>query len=104
MRHHVGRPNRPTPPGPCSSTSTSLSATRTPNLDWEISYEAELDNFPLTSPAFPYDLDTLVPTKDPPAWLHAPAAAIQRLTNWHPAQITLLRGPRPLQAGAGNRM
>ncbi|GAA2584422.1 hypothetical protein GCM10010435_72820 [Winogradskya consettensis] len=54
------------------------------NLDWEISYEAELDNFPLTSHAFPYDLATLVPTEDPGAWLQAPAAAIQRLTNWHP--------------------
>jgi hypothetical protein len=81
-------------------------------IAWEVSYEAELDDRPLTTGQFPYDLDALAAgigsPDDPQTWYQVPAEAFRLATNWQPCRgddrdqppLIELRYPRPAGIGA----
>ena len=80
-------------------------------LVWEVSYEAELDDRPLTSEQLPYDLDVLAAgigsLDDPLTWYRVTAEVFHLATSWRPAydssdqpSLTQLVYPRPAGVAA----
>jgi hypothetical protein len=55
---------------------------------WEVSFEGELDERPVISDRFPFDLDELASTmgtrRDPEVWYQVAVVAVQRRTGWRP--------------------